>query len=284
AFQGPPGKFPNNFALLQLLGDVKCGAAASPKCWAEHDVLAVGAALKRRLEEGVLSRAAGQLRGLQDQVQEEQAAQALTLLGGQSWGLTLRGGDRVFSGTLADAEDPVTQAVLLGVVAKAGLTEATSSEGKYEVHWDTDRTNSAKAKDQADNVELVRGVERLINVDCSHHALLEVLQAAASTVEHLSVSMATAAALRETCAMPRLKRLQVIRCSLDFADKDDDDAAPGPGAVPLPPLPGGQARLQWLQVLAPRRALLELLLPAHRLTLEVLQLDSCSDNYSKMTC
>ncbi|KAE8745316.1 hypothetical protein FOCC_FOCC008001 [Frankliniella occidentalis] len=158
---------------------------------------------------------------------------------------------------------------------------ATSSKGKYEVHWDWDRTDSAKAKDQADNVELVRGVERLINVDFYDNAPLEVLQAVAPTVEHLSVSFATTAALRETCAMPRLKRLQVIDCSSDFCDKDDADS----NAVPLPPLPGGQARLQWLEVLSPRRALLELLLPAHRLTLEVLQLDSChpSDEY-KMTC
>ncbi|XP_026290056.2 uncharacterized protein LOC113214794 [Frankliniella occidentalis] len=133
-FHGPTEELPSNFFLLQLLQGARlhstprawcsdCRAAATPRCWEEHDVLPVRRALRRHLQ-GAMPQAAEQLQGLQDQFPDEEALPALTLLtGGQSWDVTLRGGGRQLTGTLRNAEEPLTKALCLLLASRAALTE-----------------------------------------------------------------------------------------------------------------------------------------------------------------
>ncbi|XP_026282673.1 uncharacterized protein LOC113209402 [Frankliniella occidentalis] len=132
-FNGPPEGLPTNFAILQLLEErgldspprgwcSDCRSAATSRCWEDHDVLPVRSALRRQLQRA-LPQAAEQLQGLQDQCREEQALPALTLLTGESWDVTLRGGGRELTGTLRDAEEPLTKALCLLLAARAALTE-----------------------------------------------------------------------------------------------------------------------------------------------------------------
>ncbi|XP_026288218.2 uncharacterized protein LOC113213385 [Frankliniella occidentalis] len=135
-FTALPASLPKNFDLLRLIGEQgtarglrgwcsDCRQAASHRCWNdEHDVLPVKRALTRQLQ-GVLPQAAGQIEGLQDQCQWEQALQALTLMATESWNLTLQGGDKVLTGTLTlmNKDDPLMKALWVALAVRASLTE-----------------------------------------------------------------------------------------------------------------------------------------------------------------
>ncbi|XP_026285407.2 uncharacterized protein LOC113211298 isoform X3 [Frankliniella occidentalis] len=133
-FVGSSEELPTNFTVLQALQQgkqdsasaaccSKCRAAATPCCWDEHDVLPARRALRRQLQ-GALQQAAEQLQGLQDRCQDEQALPALTLLTGESWHVTVRGGDRELTGTLRNSEDSLIKALWLVLAARAALTES----------------------------------------------------------------------------------------------------------------------------------------------------------------
>lgn len=96
-------------------------------------------------------------------------------------------------------------------------------------------------------------------------------------MERLSVSLPTPAVLRAVHEMPRLRRLRVYGSSQDFCKLNAPVGA-------LAALPDAPATLQWLEVQSPRPALLRFLLPAHRLNLEVLQLDSQGSKRARMSC
>ncbi|XP_052125743.1 uncharacterized protein LOC113202768 [Frankliniella occidentalis] len=126
-FNGPPPELPTNFTVLQLLEGVRqerspcawcsdCRAAATPRCWEDHDVLAVRRALRRQLRDAQ-PQADEHLQGLRD----EQALAALTLLTGETWDVTLRGGGRELTGTLGHAEDPAKK--ILRLLLAVALTE-----------------------------------------------------------------------------------------------------------------------------------------------------------------
>ncbi|XP_052133598.1 uncharacterized protein LOC113217539 [Frankliniella occidentalis] len=133
-FNGPLEGLPTNFSLLKLMEGMKldstpcawcsdCRAAARPRCWEQaHDVLPVRRALKHHLQ-GALQQATEQLQGLQDRCQDVQALAALILLTGESWDVSLRGGDRELMGTLCNTEEPLSKALWLLLAARAGLTE-----------------------------------------------------------------------------------------------------------------------------------------------------------------
>ncbi|XP_052133154.1 uncharacterized protein LOC113209422 [Frankliniella occidentalis] len=133
-FTGPPEGLPTNFLALQEQKEARldstprcwcsdCRTDPSPRCWDEdHDVLPVKRALKRQLQDA-LPQAAEQLQGLQDQCREEQALPALTLLTGESWDVTLRGGGRELTGTLRTSEEPLSKALCLLLAKRASLTK-----------------------------------------------------------------------------------------------------------------------------------------------------------------
>ncbi|XP_052124719.1 uncharacterized protein LOC113206702 isoform X1 [Frankliniella occidentalis] len=133
-FNRPPERLVAKFLAMKLLEGVRldstprvwcsdCRTSPSPRCWDEdHDVLPVKRALRRQLQ-GALPQAAEHLNGLQDQCREEQALPALTLLTGESWDVTLRGGGRELTGTLRTSEDPLTKALWLLLATRAELTE-----------------------------------------------------------------------------------------------------------------------------------------------------------------
>ncbi|XP_052121310.1 uncharacterized protein LOC113205760 [Frankliniella occidentalis] len=132
-FNGPAEGLTTNFLALRLLEEVRldstprgwcsdCRTDPSPRCWKDHDVLPVKRALRRQLQ-GALPQAAEQLQGLQDQCRDEQALPALTLLTGESWDVTLRGGGRELTGTLRNPEEPLTKALCLLLTTRAELTE-----------------------------------------------------------------------------------------------------------------------------------------------------------------
>ncbi|XP_026288220.2 uncharacterized protein LOC113213386 isoform X2 [Frankliniella occidentalis] len=183
-----PSSLPRNFDLLRLIDQhgharVHCGwcsdcrDAAKGECWEEHEVLNVQAALRRRLQAGVLQQAAGQLEALHRQCQGAKALHAMTLLSAEPWDLTLRSGDKVLTGTVrnADDADPLTKAMWLTVAAKAALTK----------------------------------VERLVGVHCCYDPAwsLQLLRSAAPSVEQLSVWYLRQAHMLAVHAMPRLRRL-----------------------------------------------------------------------------
>ncbi|XP_052124753.1 uncharacterized protein LOC127749671 [Frankliniella occidentalis] len=132
-FNSPPEELITNFLVLKLLEGVRldstprcwcsdCRTAPSPRCWEDHDVLSVKRALRRQLQDA-LPQAAEHLKGLQDQFRVEQALPALTLLTGESWDVTLRGGGRELTGTLRTSEEPLTKALCLLLAARVALTE-----------------------------------------------------------------------------------------------------------------------------------------------------------------
>ncbi|XP_052122274.1 uncharacterized protein LOC113212093 isoform X1 [Frankliniella occidentalis] len=132
-FTGPPEGLPTNFLALKLLEGRRldrcplgwcsgCRAAATPRCWEDHDVVSVRSAMRRQLQDA-LPQAAEQLQGLQDKCPDEQALPALTLLTGESWAVSLRGGGRELTGTVRNTEEPLTKALWLLLAARAALTE-----------------------------------------------------------------------------------------------------------------------------------------------------------------
>ncbi|XP_026291175.1 uncharacterized protein LOC113215725 [Frankliniella occidentalis] len=289
AFDVPPDALPNNFYLLRQmeLPDrpprgwcSDCLAPASPRCWEDHDVLPVKRALRRHLQ-GALQEAAGQLEGLQDQCQEEQAVQALTLLTKKSWNLTLQGEGHELTGTVTNTEDPLTRAMWLLVTAKAALTKSrVEARGpppaapgpappearpvrEMDVEYVSQTDPNARQQDKAALLAEAPGVTLLVGVWCHWDPAwsLQLLQRAAPTVERLSVNSPREAHLRALHAMPRLRRL--------YVDGDADLYAQPPE---LPALPPGHAGLQWLRVWGLPRATTQSLLRAHGGTLEELVL------------
>ncbi|XP_052128785.1 uncharacterized protein LOC113206659 isoform X2 [Frankliniella occidentalis] len=296
-FLGDPVRLPNNYTVLQMLQNSvdmpdktrgwcsECCALATPRCWEQHHVLAVGAALGQRVQD-VLSQADAQLDGLKDRREEEQASQALTNLAaltGESWTLTLRGARRSLSVSLGDADDPVTKALLLLVAVRGELMEVPQKDADKEGSDSTTHVVDCKKKicssARAVYKELISkmfgGAERLLMSGTDEN--LGVLQAAAPTLERLSVSLPTPAVLRAVHAMPRLRRLRVYGGSQDICKPDAPVGA-------LAALPDAPATLQWLEVQSPRPALLRFLLPAHRLNLEVLRLESQGSARARMSC
>ncbi|KAK3926187.1 E3 ubiquitin-protein ligase TRIM32 [Frankliniella fusca] len=134
SFAVSPESLPNNFSLLRVVdrhGDSSrrsrrsarewcfdCRAAATRRCWEEHEMVGTRTAL-RSLLEGSLPQAARQLEGLPGQLQEQQTLLALALVDGDArWDVTLRDGSRLVSGTLPKAKDPLTKALLLMLAAR----------------------------------------------------------------------------------------------------------------------------------------------------------------------
>ncbi|XP_052121335.1 uncharacterized protein LOC113206347 isoform X2 [Frankliniella occidentalis] len=313
-FQAPLSQIPNNYTVLQLLQArsdrtdkspgwcSRCSAVATPQCRGQqHVVLGVREALEQLLQ-GALPQAAGHLERLKNQCQEEEAVQALALLSGGSWEVTLRGEGPPLSATLRDSEDPLTKAFLLFLATKAKLKAAATVQIKNStkttslVHRNdlsplspnlagnlnvsSEITNSIctrvldcakdlRSSDLAGNLLVFRGVQRLLNVtkEVAPH-----LPIAEPTVQQLSLSPPTSlTALRAALAMSRLKRLRVgggINSSMSF--HEEVSAA---GASLSQGLTDAPARLQWLELIGIPCDLLPLLLPAHRLTLQVLQLE-----------
>ncbi|XP_052124467.1 uncharacterized protein LOC113206322 isoform X2 [Frankliniella occidentalis] len=139
AYSASPESLPNNFKLIQCQGDARlsrpwcmsCTTKAGPRCWDderdEHEVINIKAAMKRSLPAGELEQAAGQLQSVQRQLQDKETQHALTLLAKESWSVTLRGGDRILTGTLRNTKDPVdplNKALCLLLAARTALTEA----------------------------------------------------------------------------------------------------------------------------------------------------------------
>lgn len=127
-FDGAPEDLPNNFMVLQLLEEVRpdwtprawcldCCTAVVQSCWDKHDVLPSKRALKHKLH-GVLQKAAFELPTLDNKCQGDQAMQALTLMAGESWNVTVQGKDHKIEGTVGKAEDPLIQAMWLIMAAK----------------------------------------------------------------------------------------------------------------------------------------------------------------------
>ncbi|XP_052123255.1 uncharacterized protein LOC127749359 [Frankliniella occidentalis] len=134
AFSSVPASLLTNLTVLRLVereGDVRvprgwcsdCRAAATRRCWDEHDVHNTKAALRQYLRPGVLQEAAAELQGLQRQCEREEVL--LALLSAESWSLNLRSGrGRELTGTVRNTEDPLVKALWLVVTARAGLAEA----------------------------------------------------------------------------------------------------------------------------------------------------------------
>ncbi|XP_052122273.1 uncharacterized protein LOC113212092 [Frankliniella occidentalis] len=132
-FTGPSEGLPTNFLALKLPEGIRldrsplgwcsgCRAAATPRCWEDHGVVSVRGALRRQLQDA-LPQAAEQLQVLQDKCRDEQALPALTLLTGESWAVSLRGGGRELTCTVRNTEEPLTKALWLLLAARAALTE-----------------------------------------------------------------------------------------------------------------------------------------------------------------
>ncbi|XP_026287133.1 uncharacterized protein LOC113212585 [Frankliniella occidentalis] len=288
AFDVPPDALPNNFYLLRQmeLPDrpprgwcSDCLAVAAPRCWEDHDVLPVKRALRRHLQ-GALQEAAGQLEGLQDQCQEEQAVQALTLLTKKSWNLTLQGEGHELTGTVTNTEDPLTRAMWLLVTAKAALTKRrveargpppaapgpAPPQARPEREMDVTAVSvtrpNERQQDKAALLAAAPGVTRLVEVNCDGDPAwsLQLLQRAAPTLERLHVRHPREAHLRAVHAMPRLRRLYVVGNALRAQPPE------------LPALPPGHTGLQWLRVYNIPRATTQSLLRAHGGTLEELEL------------
>ncbi|XP_052126164.1 uncharacterized protein LOC113215182 isoform X4 [Frankliniella occidentalis] len=296
-FDVPPDALPNNFALLRLIVRPDrpprgwcsdCLAPASPRCWdKDHDVLPERRALRRHMQ-SALQQAPGQLEGLPDLCQGEQAVQALTLLTTKSWSLTLQGEEHELTGNVGNTEDPLTQLMWLLVAAKAGLTKSrveapgpppaaaspppaapgpappeTRPVREMDVCAVSLTGPNERQQDKAALLAAAPGVTRLVSVRCDKDPAwsLQLLQRAAPTLERLRVICPREAHLRAVHAMPRLRRLHVVG--------DDALLAQPPE---LPALPPGHAGLQWLWVHRLPRATAQSLLRAHGGTLEELVL------------
>ncbi|XP_026278602.2 uncharacterized protein LOC113206649 [Frankliniella occidentalis] len=279
-FQVAPASLPNNFNVLQLLQDrpdrtdktpgwcSRCCALATPRCWVQHDVLGVRAALEHLLE-GALPQAAGELERLKNQLQDKEAAHAVALLSGKSWDLTLRCGSHVLSGKLQDTKDASTKALLILAAAKGELKAHTNNIYTRSLDVVKDLSPSVRAEDRAVNVEMIRGVQRLLNVS-TNAISFEALKIAEPTLDQLSLCEASLHILRVVLAMPRLKRLRVSACRGNDLHGEVASVAADSLSEGLTDVP---ARLQWLDLVSCPFGLMPALLPAHRLTLEVLQLD-----------
>ncbi|XP_026294191.1 uncharacterized protein LOC113218176 [Frankliniella occidentalis] len=293
-FNGPPDGLPTNFMVLRFLKRRRldstprgwcsdCRTAATPRCWEDHDVLAVRSALRRQLQ-GVLPQAAEQLQGLQDQCRDEQVLPALTLLTCESWGVSLRGGGHELTGTLRNTEEPLTKALCLLLAARAALTEDRAVAGDLagdpppapaapttrgqppaeERLLDVSRVNRSKAR-LAILRRVILGVTRLHGVHCrpDRDWGLKLLQRVAPSVEELGLCDPSKRHLRALYAMPRLRRLDVWY--------DDDEDTEKDFSPPVVAFPSGNASLQWLGVCRLHGHTLLSLLQAHSRTLEVLQ-------------
>ncbi|XP_026291179.2 uncharacterized protein LOC113215728 [Frankliniella occidentalis] len=310
AFDVPPDALLNNFYLLQQMERPErpshgwcsdCLAPASPRCWDEdHDVLPEKRALRRHVQ-GALQQAAGQLEGLPDLCQGEQAVQALTLLTTKSCSLTIKAGEHELTGTVTSTEDPLTQVMWLLVTAKAALTKSRveargpppaaaspppaapgpapqgargappaapappeARPAREMDACDVSQTQpSDRQQEKAALLAAAPGVTRLIELHCNWDPAwsLQLLVFAAPTLERLSVFNPPEVHLRAAHAMPRLRRLHVWG--------DDALLAQPPE---LPALPPGHAGLQWLRVWLLPRATTQSLLRAHGGTLEELVL------------
>ncbi|XP_052132589.1 uncharacterized protein LOC113217115 [Frankliniella occidentalis] len=296
-FSGLPEELPTNFTVLKFLEGRRldstprgwcsgCRAVATPRCWEDHDVVSVRSALRRQLQDA-LPQAAEQLQGLQDRCRDEQALPALTLLTGESWDLSLRGGGRELTGTLRNTEEPLTKALWLLLATRAAFTESpppaaapapsaaapTPTRGLPpaearpsremdvgEISWT--RPDDLK-QEKAAALEDASGVTRLVDVRCHRDPewSLELLQRAAPSLEQLSVHRPSEAHLLSVHAMPLLRRLHVTGGPI-----------PDPTDTLLPTLPPGHAGLQWLSVWGLSRNTLQSLLEAHSGSLEELQL------------
>ncbi|XP_052121910.1 uncharacterized protein LOC113218216 isoform X2 [Frankliniella occidentalis] len=304
---GPPEELPTNFLALTLLEERRldstprgwcsdCRAAATPRCWEDHDVLPVKRAL-RRLLQGSLPQAAEQLQGLPDQCRDEQALPALTLLTGESWDVSLRGGGRELTGTLRNTEDPLTKALWLLLAARAALTEVmkdplraappaappTAAPAAFLGLPPPATARPPRVMDvsiisryrpdfmkQEKFVALLdaRGVTRLVDVYCNVDPAwsLELLQIAAPSVEQLSVRNPLSGVhnyfhMLAVRAMPRLRRLEVI-C----------EGFLGLPAIVFNAPPPGHAGLQWLRVDRMFRSELQFMLRHNAHSLETLQM------------
>ncbi|XP_026289360.1 uncharacterized protein LOC113214267 [Frankliniella occidentalis] len=295
-FEVSPDELPSNFQLLEVMERSDrpprgwcsdCLASAAPRCWEDHDVLPERRVL-RRLLQGALQQAPGQLKDLQDQCQGEQVVQALTLLTAESCSLTLKAGSHELTGNVGNTEDPLTQVMWLLVAAKAGLTKSRveapgpppaaaspppAAPGpappearpvrEMNVLAVSQTKPNERQQEKAALLAAAPGVSRLVGVYCHRDPAwsLQLLQRAAPTLERLSVLYPREAHLRAVHAMPRLRRLSVR-----------GDAALDAQPPELPALPPGHAGLQWLGVCLLPRATTLSLLRAHGGTLGELEL------------
>ncbi|XP_026287463.1 E3 ubiquitin-protein ligase TRIM32-like [Frankliniella occidentalis] len=317
-FIGPPEGLPANFLALRMLEGVRqdrtprcwcsdCRTAPSPRCYGEvHNVLYVKSALRRQLQDA-LPQAAEQLQGLEDQCRDEQALPALTLLTGESWDVTLRGGGRELTGTLRTSEEPLTKALCLLLAARAALTEDQGAARERPpaaaptppaaapspaAAVSTPAADPLAARDPPPAEALppreidVRSISGSGPGDNQQQKAALLLDAPGVTrlVEvYCYADPAWSLQLLQRAA-PTLERLSVsclreahLRAvhampRLRRLFVDGNDAALDARPPELPALPPGHAGLQWLRVCLLPRATTQSLLRAHGGTLEELEL------------
>ncbi|XP_026278079.2 uncharacterized protein LOC113206287 [Frankliniella occidentalis] len=272
-----------------------CSAIATPRCWGEHEVLTTMAALRRRLQGGVLQQAAAQLQSVQRQFQEKEAQNALTLLARESWSVTLQGGDRILTGTLRNSGDPadsLTEALCLLLAARTKLTEEGTAREREEGHinnmstqshhghpvisWPCNNNNNNYYEAVAEaTLRAAPGVTWIGGVDCGPNPRLtnwptwslELLKVAAPTLEKLRLDNPREEHLHVVHDMPRLRRLE-----MRVSRNESGSGTLRSNNLVLPALLPGRDGLRWLSVDGLSRVTLQSLLRAHGQSLEELVL------------
>ncbi|XP_052121835.1 uncharacterized protein LOC113206912 [Frankliniella occidentalis] len=283
AFKPAPKALPNNYNLLRLMCQCdnnltpvmmwcsECGAAATIECkHGEHDILPVTKALRRHLQ-GVLPRASDQLEDLPDKCTSEQAVQAMTMLAGKSWEVTLKGDKCSLKGMVWNRDkDPLIEAVWLALSTKAVFAGVPNVEWMRELDVNDLCLHKPNEKpvEKATALREAQGIFRISGLKCDDDPAwsLKLLQVAAPTLQELQVCVRFQAHLQVIHSMPLLKRMFMM------SDMSREPALASP-QFSLPPLPPGHGGgLQWLTVMTPSSWVLRAMLLANAGSLEVLQL------------